>query len=192
MQRYLTIFIFVIVISMQIFAQTTTNQTTYTRPEAGERFKKYVDNTVGLSALLGPAVSATFRQIKNTPPEWKKTGSGFTKRFGDSFGRNFVNQTVTYGLDEALKLDSNFYLSQKRDFKSKFSNSVVSAFTARTSSGKRTIGAPRIIGTYSGAIVANEVWMPKRFTYKDGLRDGSISLGTRVLFNLVREFILKK
>lgn len=185
------IFVFCLA-TVQSVAQNTTNQTTYTRPDVKDRFRKYVDNTIGPSALIGPAISTTIRQFRNNPPEWEKTGKGFTKRLGDSLGRNFINQTVTYGIDEALKLDSNFYLSQKRDFKSKFSNAVLSTFTARTSGGKRTIGAPRIIGTYSGAIIANEVWMPKRFNYKDGLRDGSISLGTKVIFNLMREFILKK
>lgn len=107
-----------------------------------------------LTALIAPVISATFRQFRNSPEEWKKTGAGFARRFGDSFGRNLVNQTVTYGLDEALKLDSNYYLSKKPDFKSKFSNAVVSAFTARTPSGKRVIGAPKIIGTYSAAILA--------------------------------------
>lgn len=192
MKKYLAITIFVLVATLQIFAQTTTNQTTYTRPDATDRFRKYVDNTVGPIALLAPVISGTFRQFRNSPEEWKKTGAGFARRFGDSFGRNLVNQTVTYGLDEALKLDSNYYLSKKPDFKSKFSNAVVSAFTARTPSGKRVIGAPKIIGTYSAAILAHEVWMPKRFNYKDGLRDGSISMLTKVGFNLIREFFLKK
>lgn len=192
MKKYLAITIFVLVATLQMFGQTTTNQTTYARPEAKDRFRKYVDNTVGPTALIAPVISATFRQFRNSPEEWKKTGAGFARRFGDSFGRNLVNQTVTYGLDEALKLDSNYYLSKKPDFKSKFSNAVVSAFTARTPSGKRVIGAPKIIGTYSAAILANEVWMPKRFNYKDGLRDGSISMLTKVGFNLIREFFLKK
>lgn len=191
MKKLVIVFVLIIA-SAQVFAQTTTNQTTYNRPEATDRFRKYVDNTVGPTALIAPVISATFRQIKNRPEEWEKTGAGFARRFGDSFGRNLINQTVTYGLDEAFKLDSNYYVSKKPDFKSKFSNAVVSTFTARTPSGKRVIGAPKIIGTYSASILANEVWMPKRFNYKDGLRDGSISMLTRVGFNLIREFFLKK
>ncbi|HRH46649.1 MAG TPA: hypothetical protein PKY82_33705 [Pyrinomonadaceae bacterium] len=191
MKKLVIVFVLIIA-SAQVFAQTTTNQTTYNRPDATDRFRKYLVNTVGPTALIAPVISATFRQIKNRPEEWEKTGAGFARRFGDSFGRNLINQTVTYGLDEALKLDSNYYVSKKPNFKSKFSNAVVSTFTARTPSGKRVIGAPKIIGTYSASILANEVWMPKRFNYKDGLRDGSISMLTRVGFNLIREFFLKK
>ena len=171
--------------------QTTTGTTTYVRPEAKERFKKYVDRAIGPTAFIGPAFSATFRQIRNSPEEWEKTSTGFARRFGDSVGRNIIKQTITYGLDEAFKLDSNYYKSQKKDFKSKFSNAVISSFTARNSQGKRVVGVPTIVGTYSSAIIANETWMPKRFNYKDGLRAGSISMVTRVGFNLLKEFVFK-
>lgn len=203
--KNLLLFCVLILSTVQIFAQseekdksaettTTTVATTitYVRPEANERFKKYLNNVVGPAAFIGPVFSSTFKQIRNKPPEWGKTSSGFARRFGDSIGRNVINQTITYGLDEAFKLDSNYYPSAKKDFKSKFSNAVISAFTARNEKGKRVIGVPRIVGTYSSAIIANETWMPKRFSYKDGLRDGSISMITRIGINLFREFVFKK
>ncbi len=199
--KNLILFLLFVFTSLNVFGQTdnqqttnttATNATTYTRPNSKERFKKYINGTIGPTAFIGPVFSATFRQIRNNPVEWQKTSKGFARRFGDSFGRNAINQTVTYGLDEAFKLDSNYYRSKKKDFNSKFSNAVISTFTARNAKGKRVLGVPRIVGTYSSAIIANEVWMPKRFNYKDGLRDGSVNLGTRVLFNLFREFVFKK
>ncbi|MEK7725406.1 MAG: hypothetical protein AAB336_13720 [Acidobacteriota bacterium] len=179
--------------SLSAFAQTNTQQpattTTYVRPDAEERFKKYVNNAIGPTAFIGPAFSSTFKQIRNQPEEWGKTSKGFAKRFGDSVGRNVIKQTITYGLDETLKLDSNYYRSSKKEFKSKFSNAVVSAFTARNKNGKRVVGVPILVGTYSSAIIANETWMPNRFNYKNGLRDGSISIVTKIGFNLLKEFV---
>lgn len=169
--------------------QNTATQPDYVRPDSKERFRKYLNSAFGPTALIGPVFSSTFKQIRNRPEEWEKTGKGFAKRFGDSIARNAINHTITYGLDEALKVDSNFYKSKKKNFGARFSNAVVSAFTARREDGKRVIGIPRIVGTYSAAIIANETWMPNRFTYRDGLRDGTISLGTRVGLNLMREFI---
>lgn len=178
-----------------IFAQTnqpqptSTPTSTYVRPDAGERFKKYVKRTIGPTAFISPLVSSTYRQIRNSPEEWGGKFPGFARRLGDSVGRNVIKQTITYGLDETLKLDSNYYKSQQKDFKSKFSNAVLSSFTARNERGKRVIGVPTIVGTYSSAIIANEVWMPKKFNYKDGLKSGSISFLTRIGFNLVKEFV---
>jgi len=171
---------------------TVTNQTGYSRPEADQRFKKYLNNAFGPTAFIGPVFSAGIRQINNRPEEWGKNSEGFARRFGDSIARNLIKQTVTYSLDEAFKLDSNYYHSTKKDFGSRFSNSVVSAFTSRNSKGKRVVGVPIIVGTYSAAIIANETWMPKRFGYRDGLRDGSVSMLTRIGVNLMREFLFKK
>jgi hypothetical protein len=180
--------------SLNLFAQTNTKQTittstAYTRLDAEERFKKYVKRTIGPTAFISPVLSSTYRQIRNSPEEWGGKSAGFARRLGDSVGRNIIKQSITYGLDEAFKLDSNYYKSPKKDFKSRFSNAVISSFTARNKSGKRVVGIPAIVGTYSSAIIANEVWMPKRFDYKDGLKSGSISFVTRIGFNLVREFI---
>lgn len=175
--------------NQQTTIQTTTATTTYARPDAEQRFKKYINRTIGPTAFIGPVFSSTFRQIRNRPEEWGKTSNGFARRFGDSVGRNVIKQTITYGLDEALKLDSNYYKSPKKDFKSKLKNAALSSFTARNERGKRVVGVPTIVGTYSSTIIANEVWMPNRFNYKNGLRDGSISFATRIGINLLREFI---
>lgn len=163
----------------------------YVYPNSKERFKRYIDHMVGPSALVGIAFGSAYDQIRNEPEEWNRNFEGFARRVGDNFGRNVIRHTVIYGLDETLKQDSTFYRSTKRDFKSKVSNSIVSVFTSRTKSGKRVVSVPQIAGAYSSAIIANEVWMPERFDYKDGFRDGSISFLTRIGVNLLREFVFK-
>lgn len=99
---------------------------------------------------------------------------------------------MIYGIDEAFKLDSHFYRSKKRDVGSRVANAFLSTVTARTTSGKRTIGVPRIIGTYTANVIAAEAWLPPRYNWKDGIKSGTISLGVNSLFNLVKEFAFKK
>lgn len=166
-------------------------QSTYVRPDKKERFNKYVKGTFGPEALISTVASAAVRQATKTPREWGRTSEGFGKRVADGFGRSLISKTITYGLDEALKLDSNYYKSSKTGFKSKFSNAVLSAVTARNTEGKRVIGVPQLVGTYTSHIVANETWMPGNRNYKDGLRSGSISIASRMGFNLLREFVFK-
>lgn len=163
----------------------------YVRPDANQRFKKYLNRTFGPVALGTKLLSAGFLTAVNRPEEWKGNWKGFGKRYASSMGRSVIKETAVYSLDEALKLDSNFYPSQKRDAGSKFKNAVISTFTARNASGKRVVGVPRLVGTYTGSIVAAETWYPKRFDYKDGLRNGTISIGTDILVNLFREFFRK-
>ena len=141
-----------------------------------------------LAKAVGSAGLSTWR---NSPEEWGPGWDGFGKRFASNVGKGIIKNSVMYGMDEALKLDSRYYRSEKKDVGSKIKNAVISPFTARKSNGKRVIGFPRLVGTYSSNIIASETWYPNR-DYKDGLRSGTISLGFNVAFNLFKEFVWKK
>ena len=168
------------------------NQATYTRPDSKTRLKRYVNGVVGPYALARQIAGAGFSTWRNSPEEWGGQWEGFGKRVASNFGKNLIKQTTMYGLDEALKLDSHYYRSEKKDAGSKIKNALLSPVTARNARGKRVIGVPRLVGTYSSSIIAAETWYPDRFDYKDGLRNGTISLGMNAAFNLIKEFIWKK
>ncbi len=171
---------------------TATPQPSYVRPTAEKRFKRYVNDTVGPVAWIGIVSGAAFSTAFNSPEEWGKSGEGFGRRVASNFGRIVVRSTVMYGLDEAFKLDSSFYPSTERGVGSRVGNAFLSVVTARKPNGRRTVGVPRIVGTYTADVVANQFWYPARFDWKDGMKRGGISLGVNAAFNLVREFILKK
>lgn len=162
----------------------------YVRPTKNERFDRYVKSMVGPAALLRQGAGATLGTITNSPEDWGKDAEGFARRFASGFGQNAIKQTTTYALNEALELDSKFYKSKKKDFGSKMKNALLSTVTARNKEGKRVFGAPRIVGTYTSHMIAREAWYPDRFSYKDGLRSGTISLGFNAAFNVFREFVL--
>ena len=172
--------------------QLTQQQATYVRPDSKTRFKRYVNGTVGPYALARQVMGAGISTWRNSPEEWGGQWEGFGKRVASNFGKNLIKQTTIYGLDEALKLDSHYYRSEKKDAGSKIKNALLSPVTARNSRGKRVIGVPRIVGTYTGAIVAAETWYPDRYDWKDGVRSGTISLGMNAAFNLFKEFVWKK
>ncbi len=169
--------------------QTANN---YARPTAEKRFHRYLSNTAGTYALLGIGIATAYDQVKNRPPEWKKTGTGFARRLASNFGENAVGETVTYGLEEAFKLDGHFYKSDKRDFGSRLSNGLLTTFTGRTPSGKRVFNPSRIVGSYAGSFVAVNAWYPQRFNNKDAFRRGSQALLLSVGFNLLNEFLFKR
>jgi hypothetical protein len=164
----------------------------YTRPTAKKRFNSYVMGMVGPVALAKTVVRAGYSTWTNSPEEWGDHWEGFGRRVASGFGKNVIESTVTYGLDETFKLDSGYYRSRKKDFKSKMSNALLSTVTARNTSGKRVFGFPHIAGTYAGHIIAAEAWYPGRFDYKDGLKSGTISLGISAAFNVFKEFVWKK
>ena len=170
---------------------TTTTTNGYVRPDKKKRQKDYLKSVFGPYALARQVAGAGFSTWRNSPEEWGGKWEGFGRRVASNFGRNAIKQTTIFALDESFKLDSKFYRSQNRSFGAKVKNALISPFTARTPSGRRVIGFPRIVGTYTSSVIAAETWFPPRFSYKNGLRSGTISLGLNAAFNLFKEFIKK-
>ena len=84
--------------------QATTTQN-YVFPTHRERFNRYVKGTVGPFRLAWTAASAGIHQWDDHPEEWGQGMKGYGKRYASSFGQNAIQQTVTYGFDEAFGLD---------------------------------------------------------------------------------------
>lgn len=168
-----------------------TSSAPYVREMKKERFKDYVRNIIGPYSLLGTAVFAGIFQYRNLPPEWENDRKGYTRRFGSALGVLAINETAVYALDEALKLDSDYYKSKKKTFKGRLQDSIVNTFMECKPDRKRVFGFPCIAGKYLSAIIADTTWYPERFGVKDGIVDGTYSIGIDVLFNVAREFLLK-
>jgi hypothetical protein len=163
---------------------------TYVFPTHGERFDRYVKDTVGPFKLARTAVAAGLDQWRDSPEEWGQGMKGYGKRFASNFGRSAIQQTVTYGLDEALGVDSGFHRSVREGVGPRVKHAFLETITSRTKSGGRVFSAPKLAGVYTGAIVATETWYPERYSYKDGLRMGTGTLLTNFGINLVREFFI--
>jgi hypothetical protein len=167
-------------------------QTAYTRPTATKRFNRYVKSIFGPVALGKNVLSAGYSTWRNSPEEWGDNWEGFGRRFASGLGKNAIKQTISYSLDEAFKLDSGSYRSNKKSVGGRLGDALMSPFTARKTDGKKVFGFPKVVGTYTASIIAAETWFPKRYTYKDGLKNGTISLGMNAAFSVFKEFFWKK
>lgn len=163
----------------------------YVRPTKEQRVKRYFSDAFGVPAVIGSAFGAGIGQIGNNPPEWKRTIGGYGKRFASSYGTNALRNTISFGINEAFGLDNRFEKSGQRGIGKRIKHVFFSSYTTRRKNGDRLPDFPYVIGTYSANVIANEAWMPNRFSYKDGLRDGTYSLFTRLGVNFLREFIFK-
>ena len=172
-------------------APTAPTSNNYVRPTANQRFKRYLNNTAG-TGLIGVGIGAAIQQIADVPPEWENNFKGFARRFGSTFGENAIQETTAYGIESALKLDGKFYKSQKRDFGSRFKNALLSGVTARTPSGKRVFNPAPIVGVYTANLISTQIWYPKRYDYRDGLRQGTQGIGFIIGFGFLNEFLLNR
>jgi hypothetical protein len=170
-------------------AQNPTTTDDYVFPTAEQRAKRYAKNVVGPFALVRTAFTAGIDQWSDHPEEWGQGSKGYGKRFASNFGKNAIRQTVSYGLSEALRLDTGFERSKRKGFWPRLSDALVQNVTSRTRSGKRVLSAPIFVGAYTGSIVPHETWYPSRYSYKDGLRSGTYSIAAGFGINVLREFV---
>ena len=176
-------------------SQTTPKQTApepYVFPTHSERFKRYVNSTVGPFSLARITVTAGINQWKDHPEEWEQGASGYGKRFASSFGKHAIQQTVIYGLDEALGLDTGFKRSTRSGFGPRLKDALLENVTSRNRKGDRVVAVPRFAGAYTAAIIRAEAWFPSRYDYKDGLRSGTTSILVGFAFNVLREFAIRR
>jgi hypothetical protein len=163
----------------------------YVRPTKQQRVNRYLSDAFGVPAVIGSAFSAGISQIGNNPPEWNRTIGGYGKRFANSYGTNALRNTISFGLNEAFGLDNRFEKSGQKSVGKRIKHVFISSYTTRKKNGDRLPDFPYLIGNYSANIIASEAWMPDRFSYKDGLRNGTYSVFTRFGVNLLREFFFK-
>jgi len=161
-------------------------------PDPRIRFLRYLNDSFGVSALIGTAIGATFQQVGNQPPEWKKTTNGFVRRLGSNYGQNVIEQTTLYGLSEVFRQDQKYQKCDCTGLVARAGHSLKSGFTAKDRSGKTVFSPPKIISPFVSNIAAVKLWYPKRYSVKDGMRTGAYGLLFNTGFNLIQEFIFKK
>lgn len=176
----------------QATATQATTSNDYVFPTKRERFDRYVWNTVGPLTLIGIGAAAGWDQSQDNPPEWGQGASGYGKRYASRLGQYSIEQTVSYGLSEAFGLDTGFEKSKRKGFFPRLSDALVQNVTSRTKSGRRIISVPRVAGAYVGGLIPAETWYPSRFSYKDGLRQGTYLLAVGFGANVLREFIFHR
>ena len=172
--------------------QTTSPAGGYVFPSRRQRLNQYLWETFGPLTLIGVGVAAGIDQGQNNPPEWKQGASGFGKRFASRMGQYTIEQTTSYALSEAFRLDTAFQRSHRQGFSARLGDALIQNVTSRTRTGKRIISAPRLAGVYVGGLVPALTWYPSRFSYKDGLREGTYSLAAGFALNVLREFIFHR
>ena len=192
MYRTFGVLLFTFVVALSANSQTAPQPANpvYIFPTPHERFERYVSSTIGPKRLLRTGFDAGISQWRDSPEEWGQGMEGYGKRYASSLGRNAINQTITYGLDRALDLDTGFQRSKRDGFFPRLKDALVQNVTSRTKSGNRAISVPRFAGVYTSSIIATETWYPDRYNYKDGLRQGTTSLLTGFGINVVREFLI--
>jgi hypothetical protein len=179
------------VLSVAPCALAQTAAATDVRPVAAERFKNYLQATVGPLVLLETVAWAGISQETNAPSEWGRDAQGFGKRYASIVGQGVIQESVTYGLSEAMAVDSRFHTSRARGFAPRAGDAMLQSVTSRRANGSRVVSAP-LLASYAAGGVGMMTWYPDGYSWKDGVRYGGLALASRAGINLIREFVFHR
>jgi len=160
-------------------------------PAAPERFKNYLQATVGPLVLLETVAWAGISQETSTPTEWGRDAKGFGKRYASIVGQGVIQESVSYGLSEAMAVDSRFHRSRSHGFMPRAGDAMLQSVTSRRADGSRIVSAPLLAG-YAAGGVGMMTWYPDGYSWKDGVRYGGLALASRAGMSLIREFVFRR
>jgi len=161
------------------------------RPSADARLKRYLNAMAGPVATAEGLALAAISQVRDQPVEWSTDVRGYGRRFASVMGEGAVQESVTYGLAEALRIDTGFHKSRKQGFFPRAGDALLQAVVSRRADGRRVASVPLLAG-YTAGGMAMISWYPERYRAVDGLGYAGLALSMRGGVNLVREFILSR
>ncbi len=144
----------------------------------------------------GAAFSNTARavgaKLNDEPTEWGTGMEGYSKRLANRFARSAIRESITAVGSAALNYDVRYVKCDCKGIFPRIGHSIAWNFLTLNRNGNTVLNAPRIGGAFAAEFIGN-TWMPTGYnTAGDAMRSGSMQLGLRSLFNVVREFAPRK
>jgi hypothetical protein len=133
----------------------------------------------------GPALGA---QLNNEPAAWGQGMEGYSKRFGNRFGRNALRETYEAAGAALLQHEVRYLRSKRSGFLPRAAHALTADFVTYDGRGRRTPHVARV-GSVVAAEFTGNLWMPAG--YRDAstaMRGVGVQLGVGSAFNLLREF----
>jgi hypothetical protein len=127
-----------------------------THHELRERF---VRNTFGPNALIGSALTTSWRQWQNVPPEWGRTKKGFIARFASEYGESAIGDSTRFFMARYLDEDPSFKRCECTGFGRRLRHAAAGPFSAYKPDGTQVFSMSRLVGFIVGETVARS-WSP--------------------------------
>ena len=154
-----------------------------------ERFRHYVNNTVGWVPMVRVFAGAGISQWRDSPMEWGQGGTGYGKRLVNNLGYNAVRSTISYGTSIMFHEDDRYFPSGKRGVWPRTVHAITSPVMARHDDGSRSVSVSGISGIV-GASLISRAWSPPSWRgVNNVVRSAAITFGITAGFDFAAEFV---
>jgi len=168
---------------------TTSQESTYVRPDFRQRFHDYEISTFGPIRMVTLVAGSAISHADDVPPEWGQGWGAYGERFISDVGSSTTAGTTNFLLGEALHLDTKYYPCTCKGVWPRVRHALVSSVTGRAGEdGHRVFSPPAVVSPYAGAF-STLAWYPARYGPRDAFRTGNYDLLDSVGMKIALEFL---
>ncbi|HUA98261.1 MAG TPA: hypothetical protein VMA34_08040 [Terracidiphilus sp.] len=165
----------------------------YDPPTQGERLKEYLRSTYGVMSLVEAGAHAGIAQARDNPSQWPQGAEGYGDRFGSAFGEIAVRQSTEFVVADLFREDLRRARCTQPCSESVFRLAFEDTFLARKGAdGHEAFSVARMVGPFSGAAVATNVWYPTGAGRGNTAKEAGLQFGLVYMRHLVREAIARR
>jgi hypothetical protein len=110
-------------------------------------------------ALSSAVFNSAWRTRENSPEEWSRSASGYSRRFADAQAATAISSSIEAGLGSLWREDPRYFRSDRRERWARVRHAVASVALARRGDGRRAPAWGRFAGSVAGNVIEN-TWLP--------------------------------
>jgi hypothetical protein len=161
----------------------------YTPQTQQQRFDTYIDRTYSLHSLVEAALRGGIAQARDNPSGWPQGAQGYGERVGSAAGEIVIRGTTEYLIADLFHEDLRRTPCGVSCPTSRLQAAFEDTFTARKGpDGHLALSVARIVGPFSGSLVATNAWYPAgSASGKESVQGAAVTFGFIFVRNLLRE-----
>jgi len=162
---------------------------TYKPLNGHERWQRWVNEDGRSPAIhIESLATAAYQQTFDVPSAWTRSGGGFARRLGSSYGSNLIQNTAHESMAAIAGTDPRYFPCACTGLFRRGGHVFKMSFLTYTNSGHLTLDLPQITSIYGSAMV-EATWWPEHYSpLVQGVQAGHIEAGFIGAEHLVQEF----
>jgi hypothetical protein len=155
----------------------------------GQKFERFVSDTVNPFQILATAASAGFSQAIDENHGYGQGAEGYGKRFGAAYADTATREFFgTFLVPSLMKTDPRYFRKEEGSFSSRTMYAISRIFVTRTDAGRSAPNVALWSGSLASAAIANAYYPDNERSTGQTFSRAGINVGTQAGFNVLREF----
>ncbi len=162
---------------------------TYKPLDGHERWQRWISEDGRSGAIHVESIgTAAYQQTFDVPSVWTRSGGGFARRLGSSYGGNLIQNTMHESMAAAEGTDPRYFPCACTGLFRRGGHVFKMSFLTYNHKGDLTLDVPQITSIYGSSMI-EATWWPQHYTARaQGVQAGHIEAGFIGVEHLVQEF----